>query len=489
MTFTERINEVVRWFQFRSIPDGRFRPAPARDTERPIRGEVAYADPRRLFPGSEKYRTFNPSTLVGMRGLQLFDEMRRDDQVKAALAFKKHACIATGWTVTSPEGKSKDWEPTRFARWVLENMDPHEIGSTTLDGDLYEILGALDYGFSVSEKIYSEITEGPFRGHVGLRSLKTRSPHHISFAQDVYGNLAADGVVQPSNPYNNGRLPRDKFVLFTYQSQFGNPYGTSDLEAAYFPWWLKHNAQKWLAMLLERFGIPPIFGLYNPSRYAADRNLLEEIKRIFTNLQAATSAILPRPDKDALEFWSPSDLSAPATRVFIPALEYMNAAISRAVLMPSLLGMTSDTSQGSYARSRIHFDVFLLVVESIRKDLELVAMNHQVLRPLLDINFPGLQVYPAWRFLPLTDDLRLELLRQWGELVTGAVVTPQADDEIHIRKMMQFPEKKVDTEIPRVVPGVAPAANGTDPQPTNGRPAATPRGAGARSARREDETD
>jgi len=295
--------------------------------------------------------------------------------------------------------------------------------------------------------------------------------------------------VQPSNPYNNGRLPRDKFVLFTYQSQFGNPYGTSDLEAAYFPWWLKHNAQKWLAMLLERFGIPPIFGLYNPSRYAADRNLLEEIKRIFTNLQAATSAILPRPDKDALEFWSPSDLSAPATRVFIPALEYMNAAISRAVLMPSLLGMTSDTSQGSYARSRIHFDVFLLVVESIRKDLELVAMNHQVLRPLLDINFPGLQVYPAWRFLPLTDDLRLELLRQWGELVTGAVVTPQADDEIHIRKMMQFPEKKVDTEIPRVVPGVAPAANGTDPQPTNGRPAATPRGAGARSARREDETD
>jgi len=444
MTFTERI---LQTFRFRN-PTGTFRPAPAKNQETPVRGEVAHSDPRRLFPGSDKFSTFNPSKLVGAKGLDVFDEMRRDDQVKAALAFKKHACIATGWTVTSPEGKPEDWEVTKFAKWVLENLDPHEIGSATLDGDMYEMLGALDYGFSITEKIWAPIVDGEFAGLVGLKALKTRSPHHITFAQDEYGNLADDGIIQATNGrFVGGKMPRSKFVLFSYQSQFGNPYGTSDLEAAYFPWWTKYNAIKWLAMLLERFGIPPIFGLYTPGQYVGTTTV-EDLKKVFTNFQAATNAIIPRPNKDALEFWSPSEAGANATRVFIPALDYLNNAISRAVLMPNLIGMTSDQSQGSYARARVHFDVFLLVVESIRKDLATV-MNHQIVRPMLDLNFPGLKEYPRWAFLPLTDDLRIGLLNQWGVLVDKMVVTPQEEDEKHIRKLVQFPERRPGTEMPR----------------------------------------
>lgn len=446
MTLTERI---VQAFRFRN-PNGSFRMAPAKNEERPIRGEVAYADPNRLFPGSNKFSTFNPSKLVGSKGLAIFDEMRRDDQVKAALAFKKHACIATGWTVTSPEGQEEDWEVTRFAKWALENLDPHEIGSATLDGDMYEMLGALDYGFSLTEKIWGPVEDGEFAGLVALKALKTRSPHHITFAQDEYGNLADDGIIQAANGrFVGGKMPRSKFVLFSYQSQFGNPYGTSDLEAAYFPWWTKYNAIKWLAMLLERFGIPPIFALYNPQNYVGIPSALDELKKIFGNLQAATSALIPRgTDEKSLEFWSPSEAGSNATRVFIPALDYLNNALSRAILMPNLIGMTSDQSQGSYARARVHFDVFLLVVESIRKDLTTV-MNHQIIRPMLDLNFPGLKEYPRWAFLPLTDDLRLELLNQWGVLVDKMVVTPQDEDEKHIRRLVQFPERRPGTEMPR----------------------------------------
>src|SRR6266853_2010682 len=100
MIFTDRLAALWRsyfvspvataFFAFRD-PGGRFRPARAaeRSTETPIRGEIAFADPRRLFPGAQPYATFNPSQLVGLKGMQVFDEMRRDDQVKAALAFKK----------------------------------------------------------------------------------------------------------------------------------------------------------------------------------------------------------------------------------------------------------------------------------------------------------------------------------------------------------------------------------------------------------------
>src|SRR5262245_41322392 len=109
MTLRERWDLVTRAFQFRA-PDGRFR-ADRRGIEEAIRGEVAFADPRRLFPGNAPYTTYNPSTLVGVKGLHLFDEMKRDDQVKSALMFKKHAVITSGWQVSSPEGQPKDWEP------------------------------------------------------------------------------------------------------------------------------------------------------------------------------------------------------------------------------------------------------------------------------------------------------------------------------------------------------------------------------------------
>jgi phage gp29-like protein len=224
---------------------------------------------------------------------------------------------------------------------------------------------------------------------------------------------------------------------------------------AYFPWWTKYNAQKWLAMLLERLGIPPIFGLYNPTKYAGG-TLVEDLKRVLSNLQAATFGVIPRPDKDSLEFWAP-ELAGQATRVFIPSLDYLNNSISRAILMPNLIGMTSDQSQGSYARARVHFDVFLLVVESIRKDLATV-INHQIVRPMLDLNYPGMEVYPRWSFMPLTDDLRMELLNTWAKLVQIEAVQAQVEDEKHIRKVMQFPERREGAQlIPR-----------SKPTPTNG---------------------
>jgi phage gp29-like protein len=464
MTVGERLDAVLQRFQFPSFRggDGRYRPARESRVEQMVHGEVAFADPRRLFPGTQPWQQYNPSILVGAKSLKLFDEMRRDDQVKAALAFKKHSCLATGWQVASPEGKPRDWPPTMFTRWVLEHMDPLEIGSPTLDADLIGILSCLDFGFSVSEKIYAPIETGPWTGYVGLKALKTRAPYDITFSQDVYGNLLPDGIVQQMNTtVPGGRMPRSKFILMSYQSQFGNPFGTSDLESAYFSWWTKHNAQKWLAMLLERLGIPPIFGLYNPARYSGS-SAIGDLKKIFENLQAATFGIIPRPDKDSLDFWAP-ELAGNATRVFMPALEYLNKAIARSILMPDLLGMTQDSSQGSYARAQIHFDVFLLVVEAIRKDLQTIVMQHQVIKPMLDMNFPGLDAYPLWTFLPLTDDVRLELITQWTNMVSTGVVTNQPIDEVHIRKLMHFPDKEdPEAEPPsaQMYPPQAPASAG-----------------------------
>jgi SPP1 gp7 family putative phage head morphogenesis protein len=454
-TLTERVRAAWSAFQ----RNGTTPATPAR-VAAPL-GEFAFMDPRRLFPGGITTQ-YNPSWLVGRRGLQIFDQMRRDDQVKAALAFKKHTILASGWTVTSPQGESDDWEVTAFVRWVFAHLGHGEIVGT-MEQDLLEVLSGLDYGYSITEKLWAPVADGPFSGLLGLSALKTRQPRDFNFDQDPFGNLLPDGLIQQGNTVlPGGRLPVHKFVLYVHDPLFGNYYGTSDLEAAYRAYWLKDNAYKWLAMLLESLGIPPIFGLYQPGRYTEAQQT--ELKKIFRDLQARTFGILPRPDPQALEFWAP-ELAGQAPRVFLPALDMLNKDISRAILMPGLLGMTPDLATGSYARAKVQFDVFLEVVEHIRRTLREVVVQHQIIQPLVDLNFPGVEHYPVFEFMPISDEVRLDILDRWAVLVAANIVTTQDPDETHVRKMLRFPERQPGSERR---PPTPPAP----PEEADGRPVA-----------------
>ena len=384
----------------------------------PATGEVSFADPSRLFPGGWS-TPYNPSELVGQRGLQVFDKMRKDDQVKAALTFKQHSVTAAGWSIKVPEGQQDDWEPAEFCRTVLENID----GS--LERSIDGILSALAYGFSISEKVWAEEN-----GKIVLKALKTRRPHEWAFVVDPYGNLL--GLKQMGTEF-----APDKFVVYAYASEFGNWYGTSDLEAAHRAWWSKRNAYQWMSMLLERLGIPPIMALYNPDAYPGAK--LEGMKSILRNMQAATVGIIPRAAPEDLEMWT-TEIKNGIEGVFLPALDHYDKDISKALLMPGLIGMTSDDKNGSFARAKVHFDVFMLVTERTRQEIAQHIITEQIIKPLVDLNFGVMDDYPWFEFNPLTDDVRADIMTTWGTLTGQKVVTSTVDDEKHVRTMLQFPE-------------------------------------------------
>ncbi|MBI4185312.1 MAG: DUF935 family protein [Proteobacteria bacterium] len=409
--------------------------APAPRAPAALAGEVAFADPLRLFSG-QGFAPYNPSRLVQRRGLDVFDAMRRDEQVKAALKLKKEAVIASGWDVISPEGRPADWEVTRFVRWALESL------AGTFEGALRGVLTALDFGYSLTEKVYEGPRPTPFGRRLVLAALKSRRPHGIAIRTDAFGNVEA---ILQERPGGTLELPREKFVLFAHDGEFGNPYGTSDLEAAYRAWWTKDNAYKWLAMLLERLGIPPVFALYDPERFTAAQ--VDALKDVFRNLQALTNGVLPRPGAGpegggpALEFWAP-ELAGQASRVFLPALDRFDRDIARAILMPGLIGMTPEETPGSLARARVSFDVFLLVVEAIRKELAAAVVEEQIIRQLVDLNYGEAETadaYPRFRFLPFTESARAEVLAGFERMVAVGVLSPGDDDERHVRALLGFP--------------------------------------------------
>jgi len=420
--------------------DGTYPYSPARQPDRKasLFEEVAYADPYRLFPtgvgGQGSTYSYNPGILVSRKGYFVIDEMRRDEQVKAALTFKKQAVIAAGWQVDPPEGAEKNGEIDEVTQFVRDNLSRME-GS--FERTLLEVLTALDYGFSIGERVYEKRED-----RVWLKALKVRRPHTFEFAQDAFGNVT--GLRQ-----QNRELPVEKFVVYSYDYEFSNPYGRTDLEACYRAWWTKRNAYMWMAMLLERLGIPPIFVLYNPNDYGnPERQVLQ---RILQNLQAGTVGLFPRPNEDSAEFFSP-ELAGQVSSVFLPAMEKFDQDISRGLLMPGLMGMTADAKQGSLARSRVHFDVFMLVLERIRAEVQERVMQEQVINPLVELNFGALDEdkLPRFKFLPITDEKTAELLDKWIALVSGKVVLPTDEDERFIRQAMEFPEFDPDAAAERV---------------------------------------
>ena len=142
--------------------------------DQPEEKAIASHDYINLFSDSV---TPNPSDLVGRKGLNFYAKMAKDDQIKNALSFKKHAVFSTGFAIERPEGV--DPYIADFVDWNLKEA---------LDGSLYhsifEMLSALEYGFSVTEKLFKQVESRDYRGLIQIANLKTRDPVTMGFDVD-----------------------------------------------------------------------------------------------------------------------------------------------------------------------------------------------------------------------------------------------------------------------------------------------------------------
>jgi SPP1 gp7 family putative phage head morphogenesis protein len=409
---------------------------------RNLANEIAYADPFRLFP-QKLFYPYNPSALIGKKGYRIIDQMRKDEQVKASILFKSSAVAAAGWTVESPPQQAEDWEVSLFVKKTLTELQG------TLESTIADLMrDGMIYGHAIAEKIFDK--------ELHLIQLKLIRPHEIHYQQDEFGNL-----IQLQQERPEGRIPLEpieKFVLWNYEGYHQNLYGESDLEAAYRAWWSKKNVYNWLGMLLERFGIPPVFLFYNPDAFKG--NTLTELQTVMQNIQASTYALIPRKGgAENLEPWTP-ELAAKVNDVFLPALDRYDQDIAKALLMPQMVGLTPETQAGSYARSKVAFDVFMLVLDRLRQETEESIMNEQVIRPLVDLHF-NVSEYPKFKLNPITDDQRMELLASWSQLITARAVRASRNDAKHIRSLLDFPEPDEDEQE------VEPPEKNSQAQPEN----------------------
>jgi len=373
---------------------------------------------------------WNPDPLCSGNNYNTYDEMIDDDQVKSALSIKKDMVVNTGWKITGDSDEANEFITDNFNHInELSGLD------SSFDDVLRDMLSSYDYGFSITEPVYNIGKDGKY--HYSF--LKTRAPHSFKFNMDLQGNVVE--ILQSTSSKGEVGFKPSTFLHHVYQMQFGNPYGKSDLRAAYVAWKAKKFFLRFFAIYVERFASGTIVGKY-PKNYSPGE--VDEFYKTIKSIQNATTMAIP--EDTELDFMQ---LERDAGGIYLKGLDYYNMQIARSILVPDLMGISGGSSnkeRGSQALGREQFKVFL---SSIKKDRESLSrkVTMKLVRPLVLANFGDVDC--KFDFVPYSHGDIEDYLSLWVDFVKAGGYVPTDEDIEFFKTIIGFPEQKRSEKIAR----------------------------------------
>ncbi len=335
--------------------------------------------------------------------------MERDGQIRACLTTKRLSVLSETAEVR-PGDDSPDAK--RAADAVRAQLNALPGGIAGLVGGA---LDALSMGYAVGEMVFAD--DG------SLAAVNWHDPRRFAAIAGESGDVVAVELTDGESIL----FPASRFVWYTYQKRYGNPYGESDLVAAYRSFSEKDSVRRMWLQGLDRFGVPtPVATV--PTNWTQEQ--VNQLSRQLGSLQSESSVIVPQ--GVTVGFDLDAGRVEPA-RAYLTKIEYEDTQIARAILGQD---MTTQGGTGSLASARVHADVLTDWVQSLRADIAgclsgqvaariaQYAVGYGVATPI--ITFPNLS--------PPELAARRELITS---LITGQVIAP---GEGWIRGWLGIPE-------------------------------------------------
>jgi phage gp29-like protein len=325
---------------------------------------------------SSIWSTFQPFSddLTGSKGLGVYQKMKTDAQVQAALNQVYGMVLGEGWEVKTPDCEEAEQEEAQKQADFIKYCFERSQGSFT--DNLLDMLDAIAVGWSVMEIVWQLESGAPWDGYYSLKALKSKDPNSLELNADQFGNVTA-----LRQPQGLGRqqvdMPPEKFVIFTNRSPYGNPFGQSDLRAAHKAWWMKDWTQRFYAVFMQRCASPFPVASYKPG---TPEKIQKEMLIILDKIQSETGMVIP---SDWALTWS--QIAAGSHQVFVDCINLCNQEIAKAILSQTL---TSGEGQrvGSMALGEVHLQVLQTQLRVQRERL-CETVNDQLIRRLIDANF------------------------------------------------------------------------------------------------------
>jgi len=325
--------------------------------------------------------------VTATKGYEAYKDLKIDEQIKFCLFTKKILILGKDWEIETDNEEIKE-----FVKDNLQQLEP------TLFNQFWNVLSAIDYGFSVSEILWKKEDD-----KILFKGLKTVAPWDVEFEYDEYGHLTKLTIAGDDMPLN-------KFMILSYFPEFGNLKGFPELASAWNAYFFKKMVQKFWLKHLERFGSPIVKGQVPVTASK------EEVNKFFDDLNRLhfqTGIILPRGKTDSEKFdFELLESKREGGSQFYDAMEYSDNRIAKAFLLPTLFG-ASSIRFGSYALADKQFEVVYKIVSSLQENLVLL-FNKKVIKPLVSYNFK-VEKLPRFKFIPYTKDEITEIIKEITE--------------------------------------------------------------------------
>lgn len=381
------------------------------------------------------------STLEEREGLNIFEEMSRDPQVVASYTLKRNAIVSERWRVTPASESAEDVEIAQFVQWAMENL----LGDKAIG--LRPIMSACLYGRSVCEIVYEYVVGGQYAGRYKIKKLKPKNIGAIGFSMDKFNNVTSLDISDGLG--NQSSVNPQRAVVYSWNGEFDNPYGKPDLCGVYPWWWAKKTFYKYSLVYGDKYASPiPNFKVER--KLSSDEE--EKLKTAAKNFHISNYFMTPKGVE--LELLQSSGTGG---AYYIQAINTLcDAQIARAILSQTLT--TNENSKtGTFSQAQVHQDTLGKVLEEIRNDIEKNVVSEQLIRRLVDINYPNVSNYPKFRFEVSSPESlaatasAIETLCNTEDDFGNRVVDPK---EEWIRDIMTLPKRDMkkfplETEMPK----------------------------------------
>jgi phage gp29-like protein len=367
--------------------------------------------------------TTGKSLLEEEKGLEVFNEMMRDPQVISAISVKKWAVTASRWHVAPRKGMDLDEEAQTIAKFVEWNLSTL-LGDTGLRLD--PVLSAFAYGRSDCEIVYDVVPSGEFKGKYYIKEIKPKNVGYITYEMDDYSNIINYVVV---DHYGNEKKVKPwKMIHYTWNGEFGNPYGVPDLGAAYPYYWLKKQAYKNLAIFMDKYASPiPVF-YPEKNLTAAEKAAL---KTAANDYHISNSLVMPKGTKLEME-----QNNGAGGSVYIAAIHECDAQVTRSILLQTL-STNENQKTGTHAQAKVHEKRLGDCTRKVQDDVEAIVEG-QMIKRLVDINFTGSDKYPRFWFEPLDPDFISSMSDAVDKMIGSGIAHVE---EPILREMLNLPER------------------------------------------------
>lgn len=330
----------------------------------------------------------------GRGDLTIYERLKRDDQVQSCFQQRVNAVVSREWTVEPGGTKRIDKKAAEFVEEQLRRIRWDNVTKKMLNG--------VFYGYGVAECMWA--AEG---GQIVLDAVRVRRAARFRFGKDGTLRLMAkdhpEGLV----------MPERKFWTFSAGADDDDdPYGRGLGYFLYWPVWFKRNGLKFWAVFIEKFAAPTAKGVVPPGSTEDERGKLLQALRAITQDSA-----LVVPEGTMVELLQAVKSSGGDYAEFY---RLMDAAIAKVVLSQT---MTTDNGS-SQSQAEVHADVKMEVVKA-DADLICESFADQVVRWLIDWNFPGAAYPSVWRDVSEPEDMKARADRDKVLFDMGFQPTPE----------------------------------------------------------------